>query len=238
MKKYLLWFSLIINVFVVIFGLLLIYDKSVLSNLKAKITSAKTVEGYSDFYLGKMSIFESGESHSNKVVFLGDSLTDYGEWNEYFITNDILNRGISGDTTDGVLHRLKQVYNIQPSKVFIMVGINDLRKDVDIDTILINFSTILNELKLNSPNTAIFVQSVLPMNSQLRKNSVKSKNVLELNSRLKKLTADTKVSYIDLFSLMSNKENQLKPEFTFDGLHLNGIGYHQWVNGIKKLVED
>jgi len=238
MKKYLLWFSLLINIFVVIFGLFLFYEKGGLSYLKAKITSAKTVEGYSDYYLGKMSIFESGETHSNKVVFLGDSLTDYCEWNEYFITNGILNRGISGDTTDGVLNRLKQVYNIQPSKVFIMVGINDLRRNVDIDTILNNISTILNELKENSPNTAIFVQSVLPMNSQLHQNSVKSENVLELNSKLKKLTVDTDVSYIDLFSLMLNKENQLKPEFTFDGLHLNGNGYGQWVNEIKKLVED
>ncbi|MBS4219414.1 lipase [Bacillus sp. FJAT-49711] len=233
-----MWFSLLINTCVVIFGLLFIYDKNGLSNIKAKTTSAKTVAGNSNYYLGKMSIFESGESKSNHVVFLGDSLTDYGEWNEYFITNNILNRGISGDTTDGVLNRLKQVYSIKPSKVFLMIGINDLRKHVEIDTILNNYSIILNELMEHSPNTEIFVQSILPMNSQLRPKNVKSKNVLELNSKLKKLAADANVTYIDLFRLMSNKENKLKLEFTYDGLHLNGKGYAQWVNEIKKLVED
>ena len=60
------------------------------------------------------------------TLFLGDSLTEYGNWRELFPGLDIKNRGIAGDTTDGVLHRLDGITALSPDKIFLMIGINDL----------------------------------------------------------------------------------------------------------------
>jgi lysophospholipase L1-like esterase len=61
------------------------------------------------------------------IVFLGDSITDFFRVNEFFPGVYVINRGISGDTTDGVLNRLAEsVYELSPSKIFLMIGTNDL----------------------------------------------------------------------------------------------------------------
>lgn len=67
-------------------------------------------------------------NYYNPIVFLGDSITEKIDWHELFHNShyDILNRGIGSDTISGVINRINTIINLKPSKVFLMIGINDI----------------------------------------------------------------------------------------------------------------
>lgn len=90
---------------------------------------------------------------------LGDSITYGVHWNELLNQPDIINRGINGDTTSGILKRIPSVIKINPHKVFIMAGINDIRQNISINVIYKNYSHIIKTLKQN--NITPYIQSTL-----------------------------------------------------------------------------
>lgn len=107
-------------------------------------------------------MFQTFSTNTADIAFVGDSLTERCEWGEYFPNQKVVNRGIGSDTTDGVLHRLDTVVNVNPRKIYLMVGINDLSQDVKQEQIVENYNGILTQLKQSLPNTEIIVESVLP----------------------------------------------------------------------------
>jgi lysophospholipase L1-like esterase len=104
---------------------------------------------------------------SGEVVFLGDSITAGEDWNTLFGAPYIINAGIGGDTTNGVISRLSTVTISRPRKIFLMVGINDLplRLHENISYILTNYETILRQIRSESPDTVVYIESVLPVNT-------------------------------------------------------------------------
>lgn len=81
---------------------------------------------YSTYYYQRASLFESLPVTSEDIIFIGNSITDGGEWHELFNNPHVKNRGISGDTTQGVFDRLDAIVNGQPAKIFLMIGINNV----------------------------------------------------------------------------------------------------------------
>ena len=193
---------------------------------------------YSAYYFHRVEHFRALPNDKNEIIFLGDSITDGAEWAE--LTNNLLakNRGISGDVTDGVLYRLDEVTESKPAKIFIMIGINDLATGLTIDKIFDNYIKIVNQIKEQSPETDVFIESILPVNDTFpgfKNHTNKTEQVLELNSRLGKLAAEKNYTYVDLFSSFA-LDNKLKKELTEDGLHVNGEGYLLWYSIIKKWL--
>jgi len=150
------------------------------------------------------------------------------------LKNDrIKNRGICGDTTEGVLNRIDNIIEHQPKKLFILIGINDLNQGIQVFDIVENYHLILRKVKESLPNTQVFIQSVLPVNYQkFQRNGVNDK-VVELNVRLRELTKEFSYQYIDLFSAFLDINKELNSQYTIDGVHLNGQGYLLW----KKIIE-
>ena len=183
-------------------------------------------------------MFKMATSREGAIVFLGDSITEGGAWNELFDNNNILNRGIGGDTTEGVLNRLDEVIRHQPTKLFLMIGTNDIGFGIDTESIANNYEEILQIIIRDSAKTEIFVQSVLPVNlsatSFLPHNNT---GVLELNNQIKSLCEKLNLSYINLHEHFSDTNGNLKPELTNDGLHLLGSGYILWKELIAKHIE-
>src|SRR5690606_26918692 len=106
------------------------------------------------------------------------------------VLNDstVVNRGIGGDITFGVLKRLGDITDRQPSKVFILLGINDIGKDIPIAVIADNYLKIVREIQRKCPQAKIFVQSVLPVNPTIMgfpQHYDKKEKILELNELLK-----------------------------------------------------
>lgn len=186
------------------------------------------------FYSDRVSLFDELSEKQNQIVLLGDSLTQYGEWSE--ITGvTVLNRGIFGDTTDGMLKRLAQVTIIKPSKLFILIGTNDLMQGKDVATVAQNYQQIVERVRKETPETKIFIQSVLPVNKDVLRSDITNENVIALNKQLQLIAEKTQSTYVDLYSLLL-VNNKLDPQCTHDGLHLSGKGYQVWEKEIEKYI--
>jgi hexosaminidase len=164
------------------------------------------------------------------VVFLGDSITEGGNWDELFPGLSVRNRGISGDVTAGVLKRLHQVADGRPAKVFLLIGTNDLDRDVSDGDIVRNIVRVADDLHAVSPDTELFVQSILPRAREYRE------RIEQLNSRLR-LAIRGKAEWIDLYPLFLDPEHgSIRNDLSNDELHLLGAGYLLWRDTLEEYV--
>jgi lysophospholipase L1-like esterase len=185
------------------------------------------------YYDQKLSMFEKMPDTKNEIVWLGDSITDGGEWSELFPKQNTLNRGISSDNTFGVLHRLNEVTRRHPKKIFLLIGINDIARNIPVDVILGNYQKIVERIKQESPSTKIYIQTLLPTNNSFTNfpnHQNKTDKVLAVNNGLKTIAAKQSATLIDLYTAFLDAEQKLDKQYTNDGLHLMGAGYQHWKN--------
>lgn len=183
------------------------------------------------YYDQKLSMFEIMPDRENEIVWLGDSITDGGEWSELFQDYTTLNRGISADNTFGILYRLHEITRRKPKKLFILIGINDISKNVPASIILGNYLKIIQQVKKESPATEIHIQSLFPTNNEFNdfpKHQQKTDIILKVNEGLKQLSAAEKTGFIDLYTPFADESGKLAKKYTNDGLHLTGEGYRHW----------
>lgn len=193
-----------------------------------------------DMYKKRIAEFRENPIKENQIVFLGNSLTQGGEWNVYFPKANPINRGISGDNTDGMLARLKEIIDAKPQKVFLLAGINDISQNKTNKEILTNVKQIILRIQQGSPKTEIYVQSLLPINNTFKRYTRligKEKQVVAYNKLLSKKCKKLKVTFINLYPFFLNKEHLLDPNYTSDGLHLNDDGYLIWVKQLYPYLE-
>lgn len=170
----------------------------------------------------------------NKVVFIGNSVTAAGQWAELLGRGDVVNRGVDGDIVRGMTERLKAVLDEKPKTVLIMIGINDLLRGRNMKEILDDYEILFRLCMENTMHTKFCFQSVLPVNnSVLYDKKVSNSDIDRLNSYIKKQSTHYGFSYTDLSDLMSDKSGNLKSEYTYDGLHLNGKAYAEWGKLLK-----
>ena len=197
-------------------------------------------DAFSTFYYQRASLLEKLPVDSTDIVFLGNSITNFGEWGELFRDIHIKNRGISGDRTEGVLARLNTILPGNPQKIFLMIGVNDLEHGAAPDSVVNNITRIMDKIAKESPKTTLYLQSILPVNDQFSKfpkHTDKGASILEINRRLKLLCQNRNLTYIDLYSSFKNRDDEkLNPAYTNDGLHLMGEGYLLWVKLISEYV--
>ena len=128
-------------------------------------TGSGTITGkFGTYYDQRELLFEAMPTSENDIIFLGNSITDGGEWAELFENPNCKNRGISADIIAGVLNRLETVTKGKPAMVFLMIGTNDMNWGYSNDTIALGVREIVQRIKKESPRTRIVVQSILPTN--------------------------------------------------------------------------
>ncbi|WP_430972801.1 GDSL-type esterase/lipase family protein [Sunxiuqinia rutila] len=194
----------------------------------------------STYYEQRRTLFEKLPNTKNEIIFMGNSITDGGEWSELFQNKRIKNRGISGDVTEGVLFRLSEVTESKPAKVFVLIGINDLARGLSKEAVFSNICKIAEQIQSDSPKTRVYIQSLLPVNPEFEKFSghcSKTNEILWINQRLKGWCTKTSCSFIDLFSeFKSDSNDYMNPIYTNDGLHLKGEGYQLWSEIIREFI--
>ena len=185
----------------------------------------------------RLAQFEKEPIVTGKIMFLGNSITEMGNWKKVTGDSTVINRGIGGDITFGVLKRLKDVTDRKPSKLFILLGINDIGKDIPDAVIADNYLKIIKEIHTKCPETKVYVQSVLPLNPTLPhfpQHYDKEEHVLAVN---KLLLANARVggyTFVDIFHLFVDANQRLDSRYTIEGLHLKPEAYPIWVNYLKK----
>ncbi|MFC3196103.1 GDSL-type esterase/lipase family protein [Parapedobacter deserti] len=188
------------------------------------------------YYDSREKLYQQLEGTRYDVVFLGNSITERGDWQELIGTRyAVANRGIGGDNTFGVLARLDGVIRIQPKKLFLMIGINDIGRGLPVDVILQNYRQIVSRIQSESPNTTLYLQAVLPLNESVLpydylKN--KSEQIKALNSGIRGIAHEQGLTFVDLRGVLADEE-VLKADFTSDGIHLKPQAYQHWVAYLK-----
>ena len=191
---------------------------------------------FSNYYFHRKTQFENLPNRADEIIFVGNSITDQCEWAELFSMPNIINRGIGGDVTEGVLNRLDEITESKPLKIFLKIGTNDIGRGIALDSIMTNYDQILSRIQTASPRTAVYVQSVLPViegPNQRRKNTV----IQQLNQQIMAAAQRYEYTYIDLYTPFTDQSGQLKNNLSLDGLHLNGNGYLLWKEQIQHFVQ-
>lgn len=180
-------------------------------------------------------LFRSYPNAEKDIIFLGNSITAHVDWEELLGMPDARNRGISGDITFGVLERLDEVTEGHPAKVLVLIGINDISRNIPDSIILNNDRKIVRCIKEESPGTKIYFQTLMPVNNtftQFKNHYNKDEHIQAVNEGLKKLAAEENITLIDLHPHFLDGERRLNKDYTLDGLHPNAKGYEVW----KKIL--
>lgn len=195
-----------------------------------------------EYWDRKVSQFDSLPVYPEDIVFLGNSITDGGHFNELFEMPNIKNRGISSDVINGVAKRLTQVTKGHPNKIFLLIGINDVaQKNITVPTLLKRYESLVDSIISQTPETKLYVQSLMPVNHTFKRYKTlygKDQIITDFNKGIKEMAEKKGITYIDLWPFLADSKGRLKREYTNDGLHLSGAGYKAWTKGIDKYVRE
>lgn len=198
------------------------------------VSMAETGRARSEFWKKKVEEFvhDNWTREPGGVVLLGDSITQGFPVEKLFPDLKVTNRGIGGDIIAGVRGRLGvSVYDLQPKKLFLLIGVNDINLAKEtIPQLAARYDDLIGEIRKNAPETELAVQSVLPLRDKFAPNNGK---VLELNEEIKKVAAKHRIEYLDVHPLLADDKGELKAEFTGDGIHLTPAGYEVWANFLR-----
>lgn len=168
------------------------------------------------------------------IVFIGDSLTCYNNFQESFPDKQILNLGLSGDSLQRINERCDLIPQFTPEKIFIEGGINSLKKYTP-DELIAVYDELITKVKTNNPNTEIYIQNILPISFDSETEGRTNKNVNILNTKLNDLCLSQNVNYIDLNSIYSSN-GEMNAEYTKDGVHLKDEYKYLWIDAISKYI--
>ncbi|MCZ9080309.1 GDSL-type esterase/lipase family protein [Escherichia albertii] len=206
-----------------------VFPYSVMYDLKKKINFSDVKIKRSPVYENKSSLYETFTSKSDIVMF-GDSYIEYGNWSDIFPIK-ISNRGIAGDDSVGMIARIDQAWKARPKKVFIMVGINDIDKNIPSNVTVKNINYMVSIL--NRRGIEVYVNSVVYSGESKKK---RNKYITDINTQLEKLSKHSKFTFINLNDALAPNGVLLKSNSS-DDTHLNSDGYKIWRDKLKQYMQ-
>ena len=176
---------------------------------------------------------ESAYAMTGKIVMLGNSLIYKEHWNELLQRNDVINRGIGSDITEGYLPRLRYVLNAHARICFIEGGLNDLATHIPPDSTIAHLSVLVDTLLhyniIPVLHTVIYV-------SKGSDGQWMNAAITALNKKILTLARQKGAECIDLNPTLS-ENGVLKPAYSqSDGIHLTALGYLQWKAAIEQML--
>lgn len=194
--------------------------------------------------INKAQSYRILNSHAKKghIVFFGDSLTDFFPIQEFFDEPTIYNRGIASDTTSHLLQRMDNVIDLEPSKLFLLIGTNDLGMGETPEQTIVQIEKIIDQILTANPQTKVYVSSQYPMKRNLNFYSFflcgtrSTKKLLKLNELEKEMCQKKELTYIDMWEVLADYEGRLQKVYTLDGLHLTTTGYSVVADKLSKYI--
>lgn len=167
------------------------------------------------------------------IILLGDSITAGFPTDTLLKGFSVLNKGVAGDRTDHVLERLnRDVIELAPSAVFLLIGINDIGGGFSNNTFLVNYERMVLRITKNVPGTKLFIESILPTRGI---DNRPLERIQLLNVELHKLAMKYGVKFLDIYPLFVNAKGELAEEFSDDGIHLTLPAYQKWADYLKQV---
>ena len=194
--------------------------------------------GFGDYYDCRMAAHRKEGMPTGAVVWMGDSLTEQAWWS--FLTKEkpLVNRGIGGDNTRGMLARLPEILEFAPRKIFLMAGVNDLSGNSPVEEVAANVRAMLEMVRERVPACEVYLQSIITPNDEVLAYAYakgKQQAVSRLNALYKALCDEGLATWVDLRPLLENERGEVKEAYTKDGIHLHPEAYVVWVEYLKKM---
>lgn len=198
-----------------------------------KISPPRTMKkGGKKHYASRVAAIAQQPPLDGGILFLGDSITEAGDWAAFFPDVKTANHGIGWDTVGGLRARLPQIIINNPDKIFIMIGTNDIGYDHDPIDMAAKLEDVIKVLRSSRPKAKLYLQSVLP-----REESNAAK-VAAINRQYAALAKDMQMPFITLTPAFADASGGLRRELTDDGLHLNAAGYAVWSEAIRSYAAE
>jgi lysophospholipase L1-like esterase len=167
------------------------------------------------------------------ILFLGDSLIEFFDWQERFPKHRVANLGLAGESVEGLLSRVIKIRDHYPQAdlIFIMTGINNIAMG---DEEFFDFyKVIIEKLASFYPDAKIFIHSLLPTMVDF----ISNESVQRANDSLKKIAQDKGVGFVDIYSrFIDTKGNPIGGYILDDGVHVSTYGYKVWSELIEKII--
>lgn len=195
-------------------------------------TEQPTYQQWSALLQQEATAMVKGQGNARLSVLVGDSLSLW--FPSELMTSDRfwLNQGISGDTTTGVLQRLATFDETRPDTIYVMAGINDLRRGATDAEVLNNLRLIMRRLRQAHPQSKIIVHSILPT----RLAALPTDRIRRLNAAIAAATQEEGVFFLNLQPSFMDESGILRRDLTTDGIHLNPRGYRTWESVIATIL--
>lgn len=164
------------------------------------------------------------------LVFIGDSLTEWYDWQARFTEYEVLNLGVAGETIEGLSNRLDRIVLAlaKPDYIFIMTGINNIAME-DYE-IIREYKRVVNRFFSVFHKTSLVIQSLLPVDRSWISGGI----IPDLNSALKTLAKDFMADYLDVYGAFIGPDGKLIREYLADdGVHLSDKGYEAWAGIVE-----
>lgn len=177
------------------------------------------------------------QADQKAVVFLGDSITQ--GWGDDFGNSfpglKVANRGISGDTTRGMLYRLQNdVLALNPTGVVMLMGTNDLEEGADAKTIATNIDLILSNIEKHNSKVPVTLCRVFPASASKKR---PADQIKEINTAIAEVAKKyPQVTMVDTWTLFANEQGDAKEVEFPDLLHPNQLGYSKWASAIRPVL--
>lgn len=177
------------------------------------------------------------QADQDSVVFLGDSITQgWGDnMGDSFPGLKVANRGISGDTTRGMLLRLDQdVLALKPKALVMLMGTNDLEEGADAASVAQNIELMLKSIQKHNPALPVTLCRVFPASASKKR---PADQIQAINTAIAKVAKNfSQVTLVDTWTLFADEKGDAKPAEFPDLLHPNQVGYSKWAAAIRPIL--
>ncbi|ODU66170.1 MAG: hypothetical protein BGO97_00665 [Micrococcales bacterium 70-64] len=165
------------------------------------------------------------------MAFVGDSITNHGDWGAWFPDREVHNLGVSGDITDDLVARIDDVIDVRPDAVALLIGTNDLGQRKSVEHLVRNIEYLLVTLRKALPGTRMLVQSIMPRGAEF------SERVQDANRHLRQFAPSVNAQYLDLWPALAGPDGEIDARFSDDRLHLTAEGYEAWLAELRPALE-
>lgn len=169
---------------------------------------------------------------NENIVLFGDSITEIYPRDEIYGDMPIVNSGTSGYKTTDLLNKMdSMLYKYNPTKVILLIGINDVLYDCSEEkqtNTVNNIQEIVSKIQENRPKAKIYVESIYPVNKSLDKEfgyNCTNEIIRKMNSKIKAFCEEQNIEYINMYDELTDEDGKLNSKYTYDGLHPSTLGY-------------
>ena len=189
-------------------------------------------------------------AQKGQVVFVGSSLMEMfpiEEWTKELGENApiVYNRGVGGYRTTDLLPILDVcVFELEPRKIFINIGTNDLSdSNIPLETVMENYDRIVTLIEDKLPNVIIYMMAYYPINYEAATEEMKPCLLIRTNEKIRsanelvaKIAAKHNQKYIDVNTALTDDQGRLKAEYTIEGMHIKPEGYRAIFDEVMKYI--